>query len=49
VETWNEWFEGTQVEPGMDIIRDDTHGFRPKSIPYGNIYISILGKYFIGS
>jgi hypothetical protein len=45
VETWNEYFEGTQVEPAMQITPDYVHGFRPQSASYGNIYISILGKY----
>ena len=48
IETWNEWFEGTQVEPAMQIVHDDVHGFRPQSASYGNIYINILGKYFAG-
>jgi Glycosyl hydrolase family 99 len=48
IETWNEWFEGTQVEPGMQIVHNDTHGFRPQSPSYANTYINILGKYFIG-
>ncbi len=46
IETWNDWFEGSQVEPGIQIIHDDIHGFRPQSASYGNIYLNILGKYF---
>jgi glycoprotein endo-alpha-1,2-mannosidase len=46
IETWNEWFEGTQVEPAIQIVHDDVHGFRPQSPSYANTYISILGKYF---
>ncbi len=45
VETWNEYLEGTQIEPAMQITPDYVHGFRPQSASYGNIYISILGKY----
>lgn len=48
IETWNEWFEGTGVEPAMQIIHDDANGFRPATPSYGNVYINILGKYFHG-
>jgi hypothetical protein len=46
IETWNEWFEGTQVEPGQQIVHDDVNGFRPGLPPYDDTYINILGKYF---
>jgi hypothetical protein len=45
IETWNEWLEGTGVEPAQEIIHDDTHGFRPASVSYENTYLDILGKY----
>jgi len=33
IETWNEWHEGTQIEPGQEII-PDPQGYKPK--PDGN-------------
>ena len=46
IETWNEWIEGTQVEPGQSILHDDKNVFKPAAPSYGDIYIKILGKYF---
>lgn len=46
IETWNEWYEGTSIEPGQQIIHDDIHGFKPASSSYGNTYVDILAKYF---
>jgi hypothetical protein len=46
IETWNEWAEGTQVEPGQSILHDDKTVFKPAAPSYGDIYIKILGKYF---
>jgi glycosyl hydrolase family 99 len=45
IETWNEWPEGTGVEPAQRIIHDDITGFRPAAPSYDNIYLEILGKY----
>jgi hypothetical protein len=46
IETWNEWAEGTQVEPGQSVLHDDKNVFKPAAPSYGNTYINILGKYF---
>ena len=46
VETWNEWSEGTGVEPAQKVIHDDLNGFAPAEESYGHIYLEILGKYF---
>jgi hypothetical protein len=47
IETWNEWFEGTQIEPGQQIGRNVTSNkYTPTAPPYGDVYIKILAKYF---
>jgi hypothetical protein len=46
IETWNEYFEGSQIEPSMEITHDDRNGFRPNAVSYGTTYIDILAKYF---
>jgi hypothetical protein len=45
IETWNEWHEGTQIEPGQLIDRDKVP-FTPAASPYGATYIEIVAKYF---
>jgi hypothetical protein len=48
VETWNEWGEGTGVEPAQEIVHNDVDGpFQPAAASYGNTYLNILGKYFV--
>jgi Glycosyl hydrolase family 99 len=47
VETWNEWGEGTGIEPAQQIIHDHRNGFKliPNQPP-SNQYIEIFKKYF---
>jgi hypothetical protein len=50
IQTWNEWGEGSGVEPAQEVVHNDTEGpFQPASAPYGNAYINILGKYLGGT
>lgn len=46
IETWNEWGEGTGIEPAQKINHDDVNGFTPAADSYGTKYIDILSKYF---
>jgi hypothetical protein len=42
IETWNEWHEGTQIEPGQEII-PDPQGFRSKlNGDYGYTFIDAI-------
>jgi hypothetical protein len=42
IETWNEWHEGTQIEPGQEVI-PDPQGYKPKSNgDYGYTYIDTI-------
>jgi len=42
IETWNEWHEGTQIEPGQEII-PDPQGFKPKlDGDYGYTFIDTV-------
>jgi glycosyl hydrolase family 99/SdrD B-like protein/calcineurin-like phosphoesterase family protein/dockerin type I repeat protein len=46
VETWNEWGEGTSVEPGIQ-VKQTTSGsatIDPNGIPFQSTYIDILGR-----
>lgn len=48
IQTWNEWGEGTGVEPAQEIVHNDTElSYQPASTSYGNTYINILGRYFM--
>jgi hypothetical protein len=50
VETWNEWGEGSGVEPAQEVVHNDADGpFQPASASYGNMYVNILGKYLGGT
>ena len=42
--TWNEWHEGTQIEPGQEIVRDDSAPFALASASYGFKYIDLLAN-----
>ena len=43
VETWNEWHEGTQIEPGQEVLADP-QGFRPKpNGDYGYAFVDAIG------
>lgn len=46
IETWNEWGEGTGIEPAQKIKHDDINGFTSAASSYGTKYIDILAKYF---
>lgn len=45
-ETWNEWGEGTAVEPGTPVIQTMTgHAIRdPAGPPFGNTYVDVLSR-----
>lgn len=46
IETWNEWHEGTQVEPGQLINHDDENPpFTPASDSYGLDYIDVIAHH----
>ena len=46
IQTWNEWHEGTQIEPGQLINHDDSSPpFTEAENSYGYDYIDILAKY----
>jgi hypothetical protein len=47
IETWNEWGEGTGIEPAQKMNRDSVNGFTAAEPSYGTRYIDILGKYFV--
>jgi len=42
VETWSEWHEGTQIEPGQEIIPDTENGFSPAGYDYGQDFIDAV-------
>lgn len=46
VETWNEWGEGTSVEPGEQVIQSKTGeaAFDPNGTPFKNLYVEALGE-----
>ena len=47
VETWNEWGEGTGIEPAQQIIHDDTNGFQLVTNPtQSQQYLDIFKRYF---
>jgi hypothetical protein len=47
VETWNEYHEGTMVEPALPIIHNDTNPpFEVQGASYGSTFLDILAKYF---
>jgi len=41
VETWNEWHEGTQIEPGQEIV-PDPNGYYPSGYDYGYDFIDAI-------
>jgi len=43
IETWNEWHEGTQIEPGQEIVPDQS-GFNPTGYNYGYDFIDAIGS-----
>ncbi|MCX9026267.1 MAG: hypothetical protein OIN85_09265 [Candidatus Methanoperedens sp.] len=46
IETWNEWGEGTGIEPAQKINHDDINGFSELEPSYGTRYVDIIAKYF---
>ncbi|GMU20753.1 MAG: hypothetical protein AMXMBFR13_08490 [Phycisphaerae bacterium] len=42
IETWNEWHEGTQIEPGQQIVPDTVNGFSPAGYNYGHDFIDAI-------
>jgi hypothetical protein len=42
VETWNEWHEGTSIEPGQRINHDDVNGFTPTGDDYGFAFVDAI-------
>jgi hypothetical protein len=42
IETWNEWHEGTQIEPGQEIV-PDPNGYYPAGYDYGYDFIDVIG------
>lgn len=47
VETWNEWGEGTSVEPGIQVQYNSGTGkneIKPGGYQFGNLYIDILNR-----
>jgi tartrate-resistant acid phosphatase type 5 len=47
VETWNEWGEGTSVEPGQEVMLDATgrEVINPNAVAFDNTYVQILNQY----
>ncbi len=41
VETWNEWHEGTQIQPGQEIV-PDPNGYYPAGYDYGYDFIDAI-------
>jgi hypothetical protein len=41
IETWNEWHEGTQIEPGQEIV-PDPRGYYPAGYDYGYDFIDAI-------
>ncbi|HIN15419.1 MAG TPA: hypothetical protein EYM69_07285, partial [Dehalococcoidia bacterium] len=44
IETWNEWHEGTCIEPGQRVVHDDANGFSPTGDNYGLDYIDAIAE-----
>jgi Glycosyl hydrolase family 99/Calcineurin-like phosphoesterase len=46
VQTWNEWGEGTSVEPGIQVqqVTNGTATIAPNGTPFENAYIDVLSK-----
>lgn len=47
IETYNEWGEGTGIEPAQLINHDDINGFTSAKPSYGTGYLDIIAKYFL--
>lgn len=44
IETWNEWHEGTCIEPGQRVVHDDANGFSPTGDDYGLDFIDAIAE-----
>jgi len=44
IETWNEWHEGTSIEPGQRIVHDDGTGFSATADDYAHDYIDAIAE-----
>ena len=44
IPTFNEWHEGTQIEPGFPIDHDDSEPFVQAGPSYGFLYLDIVGS-----
>ncbi len=44
IETWNEWHEGSCIEPGQRVVHDDVNGFSPTGDDYGLDYIDAIAE-----
>ena len=43
IETWNEWHEGTQIEPGQEVILNMLQGYQPRSNgDYGYTFVDTI-------
>jgi hypothetical protein len=49
IETWNEWGEGTGVEPAQEITHNDAGTFTAAKESYADTYVDILGRYLGGT
>lgn len=50
IQTWNEYGEGTQIEPAQKVKKitiDGVEQYTPEGRSYGEVYIDILSKYFL--
>ncbi len=46
IQTWNEWGEGTAVEPGEQVVQSRTGAAarEPEGTPFRNLYVEALGE-----
>jgi hypothetical protein len=51
VETWNEWGEGTSIEPGLQVIQaygSNAAVLDPNGVEFGNSYVDAMEQYLPG-
>ncbi|MFC3959035.1 OmpL47-type beta-barrel domain-containing protein [Halovivax cerinus] len=46
VQTWNEYHEGTQIEPAQRVHHNDSGTFTPRNASYNDTYVDITGEAF---
>jgi hypothetical protein len=44
IETWNEWHEGTSIEPGQRVFHDHQNGFTPSGDDYGLAFVDAVSE-----